>query len=147
MNAFKENLIKMLNKALEFEQAARIQYLSHAELIKGVEGVRVIERFKEIASDEQKHQDQFRGLISGYLGGKPSMGMAKTYKAQDSEEILTVNLKNEENAVDFYEEIYQKVIDNKEYLKHVYQTLEHEIRHIIMDEQAHIVELFLLLGS
>jgi len=146
MDKIKDDLLKMLNQALELEHAARIQYLAHAELIKGLGAEKLIDRLKEIASDEEKHQGQFRKLIGDYLGGEPTMGLAETHRAKDIKSILETNLKNEKEAIDFYKQIYQKVIDNKKDLQYEFETLEHEIRHVIIDEQEHVTELSLLLG-
>lgn len=146
MAEIKAELIKMLNRALELEHAARIQYLAHAELIKGLESEKIIERLKEIASDEAKHEEKFRNLIGNYLGGEPSMGLAETRRASDTKKILSVNLGNEKEAIDFYKEIYKKVTGNSGALPYVFETLEHEIRHVILDEQEHIAELSTLLG-
>jgi len=142
----KKELVKMLNRALELEHAARIQYLAHAEKVKGLNSEPIVERLKEIASDEQKHEEIFRGLISNYLGGEVSMGIAETYEAKDVKEILEVNLRGEKEAVDFYKQIYQKVVDSKNELQYEFETLEHQIRHVIIDEQEHVVELSNLLG-
>ena len=147
MTKIKNELIVMLNQALELEHAARIQYLAHAELIKGFDAEPVIERLKEIASDEGKHEDTFRDLIGNYLDGQPSMGIAKTHQAKERVEILTVNLTGERETIDFYKTIYRKVIDNKEKLAYVFETLEHEIRHVIIEEQEHAAELSTLLGK
>jgi bacterioferritin (cytochrome b1) len=146
MANIKEELRNMLNQALELEHAARIQYLTHAELVKGLDAEKIIERLKEIASDEEKHEEKFRGLIGSYLGFEPSMGIAQTHKANEVKDILKVNLKGEKEAVDLYKQIYKKVIDNKDSLQYEFETLEHEIRHVIVDEQEHIVEISLLLG-
>jgi bacterioferritin (cytochrome b1) len=146
MDNIKEELVKMLNRGLKLEHAARIQYLAHAELVEGTGAEKIIERLKEIASDEQSHEEQFRNLIGNYLGGEPTMGLAETHPAKDTKEILEVNLKDEKAAIDFYKQIYQKVIDNKESLQYEFETLEHEVRHIIIDEEEHVVELSLLLG-
>ena len=140
-----EELLVMLNKALELEHAARIQYLAHAEQIKGQDAEKIIERLKEIASDEEKHEGKFRNLIGSYLGGVPSMSMAETHQAEDREEIFAVNLKDEKSAIDFYKTIYRKIMDNKGELKYEFETFEHEIRHVIMDEEEHVTELNLLL--
>ena len=142
----KQELVKMLNRALELEHAARIQYLAHAELVKGENAEKIIERLKEIASDEQKHEEKLRNLIGSYLGGEPSMSLAETHSAKSVKEILEVNLKGEKDAIVFYKQIYQKVNDNKKDLQYESETLEHEIRHVIIDEQEHVVELSLLLG-
>jgi len=57
-----------------------------------------------------------------------------------------VNLTDEKAAIDFYKQIYQKVIASKEALPYEFETLEHQIRHVIIDEQEHVSELSLLLG-
>ena len=142
----KSELIKMLNHALELEHAARIQYLAHAEMLKGVNAEPIIGRLKEIASDEQKHEEIFRDLIASYLGGEPVMSMADTRRAAETKRILEVNLKGEKEAIDFYRGIYQKAIANKDKLGYVFEKLEHEIRHVVLDEEEHVVELSLLLG-
>ncbi|OGC32889.1 hypothetical protein A2311_00070 [candidate division WOR-1 bacterium RIFOXYB2_FULL_48_7] len=144
--AIKEELLKMLNHALELEHAARIQYLAHAELIKGETSEKLIERLKEIAGDEEKHEGIFRELIGSYLGGEPVMTLAPTHRAQGTKPILEINLKGEKEAIDFYKQIYQKVTDNKKELQYEFETLEHQIRHVIIDEQEHVTELSLLLG-
>ena len=146
MSNIKKELVGMLNHALELEHAARIQYLAHAELVKGAGAEKIIQRLKEIASDEQKHEEIFRELIGGYLGGEPAMSLAETYKAKEIKKILQVNLKGEKDAIDFYKQIYQKVMDNKKNLQYEFETLEHGVRHVIIDEQEHVVELSLLLG-
>ncbi|MCX8003301.1 MAG: hypothetical protein N2661_12090, partial [Anoxybacillus mongoliensis] len=84
-----------------------------AELVKGLNAEPIIERLKEIAGDEEKHEEIFRSLIANYLGGEPSMGIAETYQAKEIKEILEVNLKGEKEAIDFYKEIYRKVVENK----------------------------------
>ena len=146
MENIKEQLIKMLNQALELEHAARIQYLAHAELVKGINAESVIERLKEIASDEEKHEGKFRNMIGNYLEAEPSMGIAQTHTAKDINTILKVNLKDEKTAIDFYKTIYNKIVENKDVLPYVFETLEHEVRHIILDEQEHATELSVLLG-
>jgi len=143
----KKELVQMLNRALELEHAARIQYLCHAEMIKGINAEPIIERLKEIASDEQKHEEIFRELIGAYLGAEPVMSLAQTHRAQETNKILEVNLKGEKDAIDFYKQIFQKVMDNAKSLQYEFETLEHKIRHVIIDEQEHVTELSLLLGK
>ena len=138
----KAELAKTLNQALELEHAARIQYLAHAEQ---ATTPAVIARLKEIAGDEKNHEDVFRGLIAGYLDAVPSMGMAETHPAKTAQEILEVNLKDEKHAVDFYMGILKKIGEMREELKYEYFQLEHQVRHVIIDEQEHISELKLLL--
>ncbi|MBS7268579.1 MAG: ferritin-like domain-containing protein [Candidatus Freyarchaeota archaeon] len=140
----KESILQLLNHALELEHAAYVQYLSHAEVVDGINAEPIIARLKEIAGDELKHQEKFRTLI-GALGGVPSMGIAATYPAKDVKGILEQNLKNEKEAVDTYRGILEALKKEKwqGYYDHL---LEHEVRHILMEEQEHITELELLLG-
>lgn len=138
--------MNMLNKALELEHAARIQHLTHAEQVDGLNAEPIIARLKEIADDEKKHEDLFREIVGSYLGGVPSMDMAETHPATTVSGILEVNLKDEMHAVDGYMGILKKINEMKEELKYEVFQLEHKIRHIITDEQEHITELKLLIG-
>ncbi|MFH0925658.1 MAG: ferritin-like domain-containing protein [bacterium] len=147
MNNVKEELIKMLNSSLQLEHAARIQYLTHAELIIGHDAEMIIERLQEIASDEKKHEETFRNLIGNYLGGEPTMVMGETIQAKDKNDIFEINLKKEKEAIDIYKMTYRKIEDNKENLQYEFEALEHGLRHIIIDEQEHVAELCLLLGK
>ncbi|MEM3736494.1 MAG: ferritin-like domain-containing protein [Candidatus Bathyarchaeia archaeon] len=143
----REELIQMLNHALELEHAARVQYLAHAEQVSGINAEPLIERLKEIAEDEKKHEDMFRELIGSYLGGVPSMGMAETHQAKTVDEILEVNLKDEKHAVDVYMGILEKIKEMKDEVKYEFFQLEHKIRHVLIDEQEHIAELKLLIKT
>lgn len=140
------NILRMLNHALELEHAARIQYLSHAETIKGPEAEPIVARLKEIANDERTHEEKFRKLI-GMMGGVPTMGIENTFAAKGVPKILSVNLKGEKDAVDTYLGILNVIVKEKDDLRYEYLTLEHEIRHIIMDEQDHISEIMVLSGK
>ncbi len=147
MSTIKEDVVKLLNDALALEHAARIQYLAHAELVRGLNAEKIIERLTEIAGDEAKHQEKFRTLIGDYLFDEPTMAVAKTHQAEDIPEILEQNLRNEKEAIDLYKLIYKKIVDNKDSFQYEFEMLEHEIRHIIVDEEEHVAELLRLLGK
>lgn len=144
-----KDLINMLNHALELENAAHLQYSSHAELISGLNAEPLITRLREIAEDELKHQKKLRTMIGDYLGGVPSMGTAETHpvKTGKIEEILQIAIKGEKEGVDFYTKILEKIKDEKANLTYAFWTLEHELRHFIMDEEEHIAELNVLLSQ
>jgi len=141
----KEKIIELLNHGLELEHAAFVQYLSHAEIVDGINSEPIIARLKEIANDEKGHQEKFRTLI-GDLGGVPSVDFTPRHPANTIQQILEVNLKDEKTAVDTYRKILDELKNEKGqgYYDHL---LEHEIRHILMEEQEHITELELLLGT
>lgn len=146
MADIKVELIDMLNQALRLEHAARIQYLAHAEQVTGLNSESIIERLRELAGDEAKHEEMFRTLIANYLGGIPCMELAATHPAKDIKSILDVNLRDEKTAIDFYKTIYSKIVDNKNQFPYEFEALEHGVRHVILEEQEHIVELKTLIG-
>ena len=61
--------------------------------------------------------------------------------------MLAANLANEKIAMNLYKDIDRKVDECKKELPYEYETLEHEIRHIIIEEQEPVTELALLLGA
>ncbi len=142
----RQELIAMLNKALELEHAARIQYLAHAELVQGPETDSIVARLKEIAGDEEKHEGLFRECVS-ILDGEPSMGIAPTHAAKGTENILKTNLKAERDAIDYYRTIYEALKQAKDELKYEYEFIEHKVRHVIQDEEEHAFELRTILGE
>ncbi len=142
----KEKLIEMLNRGLELEHQAEAQYLSHATLLAGETADALTERLVEIAGDEHKHADLFRKCIE-MLNGTPSIKMAAGHPAKTNGEILNVNLKDERDAVDFYRTIMEELKSCRNELKYEYEYIEHKLRHIIMDEEEHALELRTLLGQ
>lgn len=141
----KEKIIELLNHGLELEHAAYVQYLSHAEIVDEINAESIIARLKEIANDEKKHQEKFRNLI-GNLGGIPSLDFSPRHPAKTIRQILEVNLKDEKTAVDTYLKILEELKKEKGH-KYYDHLLEHDIRHILMEEQEHITKLELLLGT
>lgn len=145
-DSVRKEIIQILNKALEMEHQAYVQYLSHAELVDGLDSDPIIERLKEIASDESKHAEKYRTLIGDYLDGTPSMGIAKTTEATDVNGILKANLRGEMEAVEYYGSILEKIAKNRGSLPYAFLRLEHDVRHILMEEEEHIAELRKLLA-
>jgi bacterioferritin (cytochrome b1) len=142
----KEKLVELLNKGLELEHQAETQYLSHATLLVGESADSIIERLKEIAGDEHKHAEMFRDCIE-ILDGTPVIKMAEGHPATGTPQILKVNLKDERFAVDFYRTIVEELQKSKAELKYEYEFIEHKLRHIIIDEEEHALELRTLLGE
>lgn len=140
-----KELVDMLNQALAMEYACYVQYLDHATKVKGLYAEKIIERLEELASDEAEHAEKLRTLISDYLDGETIMSLAEPKKAKEISAILKIDIQSEKQAIDLYKKIYQKIIDNKDNFQYIFVKLEHEIRHIIMDEEEHIIELSTLL--
>ncbi len=134
-------IIDMLNRALEMEHQANIQYLSHAQIPVGEISEVIIKRLEEIAGDERGHADKLRDLIGDYLDGVPAITMTKARNASTIKEILKENIEDEKKAVEFYTAILKKIVEMKADLPLNYFKLEHDVRHILMEEQEHISEL------
>jgi bacterioferritin len=131
----KEKLLIMLNNALAQEHACQIRYLTHAAVITGPYAELVANRLKEIAEDEKNHAIQLRDRITA-LGGTPTMEVdnkdlihAKTLK-----EILDVNIREEEGAIQLYGSILEAV-------GHEGAILFETVEDILKDEQEHKEEL------
>ncbi|MEW6748366.1 MAG: ferritin-like domain-containing protein [Candidatus Micrarchaeota archaeon] len=142
----KAKLIELLNKGLQLEHQAAAQYLSHATLTSGECADSLTERLKEIAKDEEEHAEKFRACLE-ILDAAPDIKMAPGHPAKDNTSILKVNLKDEKDAVDFYREIWAELKATRDELPYEYEYIEHKLRHIIMDEQEHALELRTLLGQ
>lgn len=142
----KDKLIELLNKGLALEHQARAQYLSHATLLTGESTDSIAARLKEIAADEQEHEEKFRACLE-ILGAVPTITMHEGHEAKDNTGILKVNLKDEKDAVDFYRTIIAELKATKDELPYEYEYIEHKLRHILMDEQEHMMELKGLLGE
>ena len=142
----KAKLIELLNQALELEHQAEAQYLSHATLLAGEAADTVAARLTEIAGDEHKHAGMFRGCLE-MLDAAPSIKTHEGHPATGTKNILKANLKDERDAVDFYRTIMAEIQGSKAELKYEYEFIEHKVRHIIMDEEEHALEIRTLLGE
>ena len=80
------------------------------------------------------------------MDGVPAITIAKARPASTITQILKTNLEDEKGAVDFYTIIMKKFAEEKANLPYNFLKLEHDVRHIIMDEMEHISELRRLLA-
>lgn len=147
MKDIKDEVIEMLNHALKLEHQAQIQYLTHAQLITGLHAEPIMARFRELAGDEAKHAETFRTLIADYLDGEPCMEIAQTHPADEVGTMLDINFHDEQTAVDFYKTMYKKIVANKDAFPYAYEKLEHDVRHIIIEEYEHMAELKILIDN
>jgi len=141
-------LLTLLNTALELEHAAAIQYFTHAQLLSGPGCEPLIARLEDSAKDEQAHAAKLRTLIGDYLLAVPSMGVAGTRTAGGLLDILQTNLTSEREAIVQYQKILDwlhKALAENNANGLPYHTLEHDIRHLLMEEQEHVAELARLL--
>lgn len=131
----KERVLTALNDALAQEYACYIRYVTHAAVITGPYAETVASRLKEIAEDEEAHAQKLRDRITG-LGGTPTMRVEEKdlIMASSLKEIIAVNLKEEDKAIEMYRSILKAIGEEGEL---VYETIED----ILQEEQEHKEEL------
>ncbi len=131
-----KGMIAALNNALAQEHACIIRYSTHAAVVTGPSAEQIATRLKEIATDEREHADQLRQRIIG-LGGTPTMTVAvrDLIPATTLPQILKVNIKEEQSAIEMYRAILKAVPHDEGTL--LYETIEG----ILKDEQEHLEEL------
>lgn len=140
-----QELVNLLQKALELEHAAQLQYYSHAEVVTGETAPGIIAQLKDNAEDEARHAATLRQLIGNYLGYFPSMAVDKTHEAHTTDQILKVNTKDERTAIDHYKKVLKYLEDNRNTIDN-YMTFWETIRTILIEEQKHVIELEILQG-
>jgi bacterioferritin (cytochrome b1) len=140
----KYDLAKLLQKALELENAAYVQYLSHAAIVSNQNSLPIEAHLRETAEDEAKHAEILRQLLGNYLTQYPSMKIADTQEAIDISSALRADVKSETAAIEHYKKTLKYIEDNKD-LK-FYNTMWEKIRQILIEEEEHLVELEMIQG-
>jgi bacterioferritin len=99
----KEGLIDLLNKDLEWEYAAAIQYVQHAAVLTGPQYEGVIKEFILHSQEEMQHAVTLSEQID-YLGGIPTTKVEKIETSRDGKTMLEQDLAGERLAVSRYKE-------------------------------------------
>jgi len=140
MEINKADLIKLLNKDLELEYSAAIQYIQHAAVMTGAEYGDIIKEIKIHATEEIQHAMILADQID-YLGGVPTVDVGKILTSKDNIEMLEQDLAGEKDAI----ERYKMRIEQAEYLKEF--ALSGQLRNILAMEQEHAMDLMQVLGK
>ncbi|MBT4209492.1 MAG: ferritin-like domain-containing protein [Candidatus Komeilibacteria bacterium] len=136
----KEKLIELLNKDLELEYSAAIQYIQHAAVMTGAKYGDIIKELKVHANEEIAHALVLADQIA-YLGGVPSVEVEKVYVDANNETMLEQDLAGEEDAIKRYKERVGQAEELQEY------ALSQQLRTILADEQEHAMDLESALGK
>ncbi len=121
----KDKIIELLNKDLQDEHGAIIQYLNHAYAMG--EGEMACE-IEAIARDEMRHLDWLAETIVG-LGGPPSLERGSMRMGGTSvSEWMGNNVLLEEDAINHYREHIRAIDDPK---------IKQLLQRILSDEEAH----------
>ena len=135
----KDQFIKKLNKALEWEYAAAIQYLQHASVMKGAEYVSITAELLVHSNEEMAHAVKVSTMIND-LDGFPTVESEKRETSKDSKKMLEQDLKGEDIAINLYKELISMAEELGEYAK---RTI---LEGILLQEEEHKRDLLQALG-
>lgn len=140
MKITKKKLIEELNKDLEWEYAAAIQYVQHAAVITGPEYESIQKELLIHSQEEMAHAVMLADQIS-FLGGVPTVDVEKREVSASSKEMLQQDLWGEENAI----QRYKKRIAQAEALQEY--GLRRVLEDILIQEEEHKRDLLTVLGK
>ncbi len=98
-----KKLLAELNKDLEWEYSAAIQYVQHASTIHGAQYDSIQKELLIHAQEEMAHAVMLSDQID-FLGGVPTVDVEKRAVSKDSVEMLKQDLWGEDNAIKRYRE-------------------------------------------
>jgi bacterioferritin len=133
------SIVQLLNKDLELEYAAAIQYINHAAVMSGAENGDLIKELKIHANEEIQHAMMLADQID-YFEGVPSVVVGEIHVSNDNREMMRQDLVGEESAI----RRYKQRIDQAEQLKEF--ALSQQLRTILAMEQEHAMDLKQALG-
>jgi len=140
MEITKEKLIEELNKDLEWEYSAAVQYVQHAATMTGPEYDAIIKELVVHSSEEMAHAFQLSEQID-FLGGTPTIDVEKRAVSKDSHEMLEQDLAGEEMAIMRYKERIEQAISLKEW------GLKRVLEDILIMEEEHKRDLLTVLNK
>jgi bacterioferritin len=134
-----KKLVDLLNKDLELEYSAAIQYINHAAVMTGAAYGDIIKELKIHANEEVQHAMVLADQID-YLGGSPSVNVGKIWTADNNEKMLQQDLDGEEDAIRRYKMRIEQAENLKEF------ALAQQLRTILAVEQEHAMDIKQALG-
>jgi len=97
-------VIEALNKVLEMEIGAILQYLHHHWTGDGMESGSILPLFEKTAMDEMRHAERVAERIN-FLEGDPSTKPAPVRKGGDLRKMMQDDLAGEYDAIAFYKSV------------------------------------------
>ncbi len=140
MSISREGLIRELNKDLEWEYAAAIQYVQHASVITGPEYEGIQKELIIHSQEEMQHAVMLSEQID-FLGGVPVCQVEKIEVSADSQQMLKQDLSGEDNAIVRYKERIYQAEQMREY------GLRRVIEDILIQEEEHKRDLMTVIHS
>jgi len=130
MSNSRKKLLAELNKDLEWEYAAAIQYVQHAATIAGAKFDSIQKELLIHAQEEMQHAAMLSEQID-FLGGTPTVDVEKREISDNSVEMLQQDLAGEDNAITRYRERISQAETLKEY------GLRRVLEDILIQEEEH----------
>lgn len=140
MAVTQKKLIELLNKDLELEYSAAIQYINHAAVMTGAAYGDIIKELKIHANEEIQHAMILADQID-YLGGSPSVKVGPIHTSETNDKMLEQDLDGEEDAIRRYKVRVEQAEQLKEF------ALAQQLRTILATEQEHAMDLMQALGK
>jgi bacterioferritin len=125
-----KKLLAELNKDLEWEYAAAIQYVQHAAAINGAQFDSIQKELLIHAQEEMQHAVMISEQID-FLGGIPTVDVEKREISADRVKMLKQDLWGEDNAITRYKERIGQAEELKEY------GLRRVLEDILIQEEEH----------
>ncbi len=135
----KEEFIAELNKDLEWEYAAAVQYVQHAAVITGPEYDAIAKELVVHSKEELVHAQQVAVIIAD-LGGTPVIDVERRDIAEDAKTMLEQDLWGEENAITRYKQRIAQAEELQEY------GVRRVLEDILMQEEEHRRDILSSLG-
>ena len=126
----KKELLKELNKDLEWEYAAAIQYVQHAAVMTGAQYESIQKELIIHSQEEMAHALMLSEQID-FLGGVPTIDVEKRQVARKTIDMLKQDLAGEELAISRYKDRIQQAEQLKEY------GLRRILEDILIQEEEH----------
>ncbi len=139
MTISREKLIAELNKDLEWEYAAAVQYVQHAAALTGAQYDAIKKELVIHSQEEMQHAVMLAEQID-FLGGVPTIDVERRDIAVDAREMLQQDLAGEDNAIARYKERIAQCEALQEY------GLRRVIEDILIQEEEHKRDLQDALG-
>ncbi len=126
----REQLLAELNKDLEWEYAAAVQYVQHAAVLTGAQYDGLKKELVIHAQEEMQHAVMLSEQID-FLGGTPSIDVARREIAENASTMLQQDLAGEDNAITRYKERIRQAEELQEY------GLRRVLEDILIQEEEH----------
>ncbi len=139
MTITREKLIEELNKDLEWEYAAAVQYVQHAAVLTGAQYEGIKKELVIHSQEEMQHAVMLSEQID-FLGGVPTIDVEQRDLAEDAKTMLEQDLDGEDRAINRYKERIGQAEALKEY------GLRRVLEDILIQEEEHKRDLMDALG-